>query len=107
MTDYVPRAGSLGDQIITVLQQHGGALTRRQLADQLGSRIQNMTLKGKPIEADKKYKVAGWASVQENVQGEPVWDVVATHLRNKKVIKGVKVNTPTIVGMAGNPGMAA
>jgi len=36
-----------------------------------------------------------------------VWDVVATHLRNRKVIKGVKVNTPTIVGMAGNPGMAA
>lgn len=75
--------------------------------ERMGSRIQNMTLKGKPIEAGKKYKVAGWASVQENVQGEPVWDVVATHLRNKKVIKGVKVNTPTIVGMAGNPGMAA
>jgi sulfur-oxidizing protein SoxB len=74
--------------------------------ERMGSRIQNMTLKGKPIEAGKKYKVAGWASVQENVQGEPVWDVVATHLRNKKVIKGVKVNTPTIVGMAGNPGMA-
>jgi hypothetical protein len=30
-----------------------------------GKRINNMTLKGKPIEADKKYKVAGWASVQE------------------------------------------
>lgn len=75
--------------------------------ERMGSRIQNMTLKGKPIEADKKYKVAGWASVQENVQGEPVWDVVATHLRNKKVIKGVKINTPTILGMAGNPGIAA
>ncbi|MCM3566216.1 MAG: thiosulfohydrolase SoxB [Hydrogenophaga sp.] len=75
--------------------------------ERMGSRIQNMTLKGKPIEADKKYKVAGWASVQENVQGEPVWDVVAAHLRSKKVIKGVKINTPTIVGMAGNPGMAA
>ena len=75
--------------------------------ERMGSRIQNMTLKGKPIEADKKYKVAGWASVQENVQGEPVWEVVAAHLRSKKVIKGVKINTPTIVGMAGNPGMAA
>jgi S-sulfosulfanyl-L-cysteine sulfohydrolase len=75
--------------------------------ERMGSRIQKMTLKGKPIEADKKYKVAGWASVQENVQGEPVWDVVAAHLRSKKVIRGVKINTPTIVGMAGNPGMAA
>jgi len=74
--------------------------------ERMGGRIQNMTLKGKPIEADRKYKVAGWASVQENVQGEPVWDVVATHLRARKVIKGVKVNTPTLSGMKGNPGAA-
>jgi len=73
----------------------------------MGQRIQNMTLKGKAIEADKKYKVAGWASVQEGVQGEPIWDVVAGYLRDKKVIKGVKVNTPRIVGMGGNPGIAA
>lgn len=75
--------------------------------ERMGSRIQNMRLKGRPLEADKTYKVAGWASVQENVKGEPVWDVVATHLRARKVIKGVKVNTPTLVGMQGNPGMAA
>jgi sulfur-oxidizing protein SoxB len=73
--------------------------------ERMGGRIQNMRLKGKPIEADKKYKVAGWASVQENVKGDPVWDVVATHLRAKKVIKGVKVNAPTLIGMKGNPGM--
>ena len=74
--------------------------------ERMGGRIQNMTLKGKPIEADRKYKVAGWASVQENVQGEPVWDVVATHLRAKKVIKGVQINTPALIGMKGNPGAA-
>ncbi|MEZ5646775.1 MAG: thiosulfohydrolase SoxB [Burkholderiaceae bacterium] len=73
----------------------------------MGSRINNMMLKGKPIEADKKYKVAGWASVQQGVQGEPIWDVVSGYLRNKKVIKGVKINTPQIVGMKGNPGIAA
>lgn len=72
----------------------------------MGSRINNMMLKGKPVEADKKYKVAGWASVQENVQGPPIWDVVSGYLRDKKVIKGVKINTPQIVGMGGNPGMA-
>ncbi|GLS15717.1 thiosulfohydrolase SoxB [Hydrogenophaga electricum] len=71
----------------------------------VGQRINNMMLKGKPIEADKKYKVAGWASVQEGAQGEPIWDVVSGYLRNKKVIKGVKVNTPALVGMQGNPGM--
>ncbi len=73
--------------------------------ERMGSRIGNMTLKGQPIDADRKYKVAGWASVQENVKGEPVWDVVAGYLRNQKVIKGVKLNTPRIIGMAGNPGM--
>jgi len=75
--------------------------------ERMGSRIQNMRLKGQVLEADKKYKVAGWASVQEGVKGDPVWDVVATHLRQRKVIKGVKPNTPTLLGMKGNPGMAA
>jgi len=70
-----------------------------------GSRINNMTLKGKPIDANKKYKVAGWASVQEGTQGEPIWDVVSGYLRDKKVIKGVKINTPKVVGMGNNPGM--
>lgn len=73
--------------------------------ERMGSRIGNMTLKGQPLDADRKYKVAGWASVQENVKGEPVWDVVAGYLRTQKVIKGVKLNTPRIIGMAGNPGM--
>lgn len=59
-----------------------------------------------PVEADKTYKVAGWASVQEGVQGEPIWDVVAGYLRNQKVIKNTQVNVPRITGMDGNPGIA-
>jgi len=73
----------------------------------MGQRINNMTLKGKLIEADKTYKVAGWASVQEGAKGEPIWDVVAGYLRDKKVIKGVQINTPRIIGMDGNPGLVA
>lgn len=72
----------------------------------MGQRINNMTLKGKPIEADKKYKVAGWASVQEGVQGTPIWDVVSGYLRDKKVVKQVKINAPKVIGMEGNPGLA-
>jgi sulfur-oxidizing protein SoxB len=72
----------------------------------MGQRIQNMTLKDKPVEASKTYKVAGWASVQEGVQGEPIWDVVAGYLRNQKVIKNTRVNVPRITGMDGNPGIA-
>ena len=73
----------------------------------IGKRISNMTLNGKPIDAKKTYKVAGWAPVAEGAQGEPIWDVVATYLRDKKVIKGLKINTPTLTGVgAKNPGIA-
>ncbi len=72
----------------------------------IGSRISDMRLNGKPIEADKNYKVAGWASVQEGVQGEPVWDVVAKYLRDQRVIKPRRLNNPTLTGVQGDPGIA-
>ena len=73
----------------------------------IGKRISNMTLKGKQIDAKKTYKVAGWAPVGEGIKGEPIWDVVAAYLRDQKVIKNVKLNTPTIVGVGKkNPGVA-
>jgi sulfur-oxidizing protein SoxB len=65
-----------------------------------------MMLGGKPIEPGRTYKVAGWASVQENVTGEPVWDVVARYLRDQKVLKTRVLNQPRIRGLQGNPGMA-
>ncbi|MFZ5555402.1 MAG: thiosulfohydrolase SoxB [Pseudomonadota bacterium] len=72
----------------------------------IGKRISNMMLNGKAVDPAKKYKVAGWAPVAEGAAGEPVWDVVASYLRDKKVIKPVKLNTPKLVGVAGNPGLA-
>jgi sulfur-oxidizing protein SoxB len=73
----------------------------------IGSRINSMTIKGKPVVANKTYKVAGWAPVAEGAEGEPIWDVVATYLRDKKVIKGLKLNEPKIVGVGkSNPGIA-
>jgi sulfur-oxidizing protein SoxB len=72
----------------------------------IGKRISNMTIKGKPVDAKKTYKVAGWAPVGEGVQGEPIWDVVASYLRDKKVIKGLKLNEPKIIGIGkSNPGI--
>jgi sulfur-oxidizing protein SoxB len=73
----------------------------------IGHRITSMSIKGKPVVANKTYKVAGWAPVAEGAQGEPIWDVVASYLRDKKVIKGLKLNEPKIVGVgASNPGIA-
>jgi sulfur-oxidizing protein SoxB len=75
-------------------------------AAKMGGRISDMRLAGKPIEADRKYKVAGWAPVAEGAAGEPVWDVVAGYLRAKKVVRPVKLNLPRLTGVKGNPGMA-
>jgi len=72
----------------------------------MGGRISNMMLKGKPIAADKKYKVAGWAPVAEGASGEPIWDLLSGYLRAKKVIKPRKLNLPKLVGVGKNPGMA-
>lgn len=72
----------------------------------MGGRIQDMRFNGKLIDANKTYKVAGWAPVAEGAQGEPVWDVVAGWLRTQKTVTPRKLNTPRIIGMAGNPGLA-
>ncbi len=72
----------------------------------IGQRISEMRLNDKPLEAGKRYKVAGWAPVTPvSSPGEPAWDVVATWLRDKKRIAPRKLNLPKVIGMAGNPGM--
>ena len=74
-----------------------------------GKRITDMRLNGKAIEANKTYKVAGWAPVSEearNTGGEPIWDVIERHLKDVKVVKAVKLNEPIIKGVSNNPGMA-
>ncbi len=73
----------------------------------MGSRIGDMRLNGKPVEADKTYKVAGWAPVAEGASGEPVWNVVAQWLKSKKTIPPRTLNTPRLVGLQGNPGIMA
>ena len=71
-----------------------------------GSRISDLRLAGKPITPSRAYKVAGWASVQENPVGEPIWEVVAQYLRDKKVIAPPRLNLPRLEGVAGDPGLA-
>jgi sulfur-oxidizing protein SoxB len=72
----------------------------------MGARISEMRLNGKPMEAGKTYKVAGWAPVAEGAKGEPIWDVVAGYLRAKKTIAPRQLNLPQLTGVAGNPGIA-
>ncbi|MBV8501490.1 MAG: thiosulfohydrolase SoxB [Paucibacter sp.] len=70
----------------------------------MGSRITDMRLQGRPIEAAKTYKVAGWASV-DGAEGEPVWEVVARALRAAKTAAPPKLNKVVVKGEAGNPGI--
>jgi sulfur-oxidizing protein SoxB len=73
---------------------------------EMGRRIQEMRLdNGKPIEADKTYKVAGWATVNSRAPGQPIWDVVAEYLRDAKTVKVDKLNMPKLKGVADNPGL--
>ncbi|MEL0193110.1 MAG: thiosulfohydrolase SoxB [Halieaceae bacterium] len=70
-----------------------------------GNRINAMALAGQDIDSSRTYKVAGWASVQQ-VEGEPVWDVVARWLRAKKTIDTLEVNQPQVLGISDNAGLA-
>ncbi len=72
----------------------------------MGKRISDMRLDGKPIDAARLYKVAGWAPVAEGATGEPIWDVVTKYLRDRKTVATPKLNLPKLVGVEGNPGIA-
>ncbi len=74
-------------------------------ANRVGERISDLTLDdGRPLEAAKSYKVAGWASVNPQ-EGKPVWDVVANYLRGQKTAQPKKLNRVTLKGVANNPGV--
>jgi sulfur-oxidizing protein SoxB len=77
--------------------------------EKMGNRISAMTLNGKPIDANKNYKVAGWAPVAEAAReskSPPIWDVVAGYLRDKKTVQPKVLNLPKLVGVEGNAGIA-
>jgi sulfur-oxidizing protein SoxB len=75
----------------------------------IGSRISRMMLGGKPIDAAKRYKVAGWAPVSEEAKaagGEPIWELMTRYLQAQKTITPRALNLPQVEGAKGNPGMA-
>ncbi len=89
----------------------GGLQYTMAPGEKMGSRITDMRLNGKPIEAGKTYKVAGWAPVAEEAAragNKPVWELVETWFRNQGGrVKPRKINTPKLLGVQGNPGLAS
>ena len=75
----------------------------------MGSRISDLTLNGQPLEASKKYKVAGWGSVSEGIYkdgGRAIWDVVSEYLKDVGEVGHMSPNIPVIKGVSNNPGFA-
>jgi S-sulfosulfanyl-L-cysteine sulfohydrolase len=87
----------------------GGLQYTMDVNAKAGSRISDMRLGGQPMSADKTYKVAGWAPVQEASKdaGPPIWDVVETWLKAKKTIAATQPNRPILRGVDGNIGYMA
>nr|WP_315488405.1 thiosulfohydrolase SoxB [uncultured Rhodoferax sp.] len=76
----------------------------------MGKRIDDMRLQGKPIEADKRYKVAGWAPVAEEAKSagnKMVWEVAEQWLKSSGGrVSSRKPNVPKLSGVLPNPGIA-
>ncbi|MGQ0662851.1 MAG: thiosulfohydrolase SoxB [Pseudomonadota bacterium] len=71
----------------------GGLAYAIDPAKPMGWRIRDVTIRGRPLEPGRKYKATGWASLNE-VDGPPVYDVVAAYLRG---VKRVRVAPPVRV----------
>jgi sulfur-oxidizing protein SoxB len=72
--------------------QQGGDMVRVgglgytiNIGTEIGSRINDMTLlkSGEAIDPARDYIVSGWGSINENVEGPPIWEVVETYLSGK------------------------
>jgi sulfur-oxidizing protein SoxB len=72
----------------------------------MGHRISQLSnAKGQRIDADKSYKVAGWATVGRASEGPPVWEVVARSLKQTPMAGIKQLETPTLLGVKDNAGI--
>jgi sulfur-oxidizing protein SoxB len=70
-----------------------------------GNRISDMRLEdGRAVEANKSYRVAGWASVNPQ-QGKPVSEIVGRYLRAQKTVKIKRVNRVALKEVDHDPGI--
>lgn len=67
----------------------GGLGYSIDVSKSMGSRITGLThlASNKPIEAGKSYAISGWASVNQNVEGPPIWEVVEKYLSQVKTVR--------------------
>ena len=84
----------------------GGLTYTINPAATIGRRISQLEFAGKPLDAAKTYRVAGWASVNPQPDELPnIWDVLSEYLMDTRVIRNVTLNLPTVKGVNQNPGI--
>ena len=66
----------------------GGMSYAIDIRKPIGSRISDMRLvdTGEPVDAAASYTVAGWASVNEGVEGPPVYDLVSRYIASHETL---------------------
>ena len=79
----------------------GGVGYAIDVSQSVGKRISGLThLKtGAPLEADKSYAVAGWASINQGVEGPPIWEVVERFVADTKTIRVEPNNAVKVSGV--------
>lgn len=83
-------------------KQQGGDMVRSvglsftiKVNEKMGSRIQDMKVRGRDVHPDSEYTMAGWASMEEQ-PGPPVYDIVMSYIKKKKIIK-TRLERPKMV----------
>ncbi len=78
----------------------GGLSYTIDINRKIGGRISNLVLsrKGQKLDPAKEYTVAGWASVNENTEGPPIWEIVTNHIKKKGVVSPRESANVKVVG---------
>ena len=67
----------------------------------IGSRISDMVLTrmGTPIEAERKYTVGGWASINPDTEGPAIYDLLESYITEKGVVTPSEEQSVIVEGM--------
>ena len=79
----------------------GGMTYQCSPKDKMGNRISEMRLvsNGNLIEENKTYVVGGWGSVNEDVEGPPIYDIVEEYIKKKGTISSKSRSIVKVLGM--------
>ena len=79
----------------------GGMSYRCAPKEEMGNRISDMVLArtGALIEAERRYTVGGWASIDPNTEGPAIYDLLESYITNKGVVTPSGEQSVIVEGM--------